>query len=247
MEIYLPEKYASLPGWLIEMAKHHGVSHTEDVMGIDAKKNPKKYINSVANQMTLFLDEAITESLTPHIGRNPTTPKDETSYFAFSKNYFEGSNSFLEKNISNTQKREKVSRIIRSAVNTLASIYLDNAMKVELHQKKFLGNTEPEQFSDMEFKPGIGKSKEEKLDETKKAYIARYYRAFIVSSILSLLKPLFSTNGEEIKSMVDDELKKYQIADLRDKGFRLAFSTKVKDTIEKSGFNLDKIRIAFKN
>lgn len=233
MKITLPEEFESLPAWIIDTAVFHAQCHAEDVLGI--KRDSPKFPRAVEKEATRFLDEYLVEAQGHPARQNPTTPKDITTFTEFQDTYFKGEGSFLGKKADSEEKRKRFEIMLRGAINTIALIYLELGMGLKIHQKKNLGVSDVEGFSDMEFAGRRG-------EEVRQVTVNRIYRTFIATSIMTMLEPIFSTDGTKIKAMIDDAVKSISGKDLASTSYRLEFAHRVRETIQDAGFNLEAIR-----
>lgn len=216
--IVLPEEYAKLPEWQLRMAIQHATSHVEDVMGL--KDTDPKYYKSLEKEATKYLDEGIKESMTPHMveGENPTTAIAE-DVFKLSP-VFSIDGIFLRR--LEAPEREKYYQRIRAAVNTLAGVF--NEVALRLNKSRYA--------------IGKGASAEEKR-ETK---VAQFQRVFLDTAMAALLESVFRANPKGFDDFIREGLAQ---KNLNDPKVREDFIKKVRDQVTKEGFTPESLRKIF--
>lgn len=222
MKVYIPSEYGKLPKWQIRLAVLHAQGYVEDVMGLSDSDD--KYAKEVEKETIKFLKEGIEESLTPHMPnpRNPTSPKVTDAFLE--QPFFSIDGTFFTEYMDDKDEREKYFRLLRSSVNTLALIYLAAARNIK--------------SKDYQFERGDGKI------ELAQKNVNRFNRLFVVTSIMSMLEPLFRTNPKALEKFLDDGLKP-QAGQLDKPEFRSGFISRLRNQITKEGFNAASLKKIF--
>lgn len=225
MKIILPADYENMPEWQIKMAILHAQSYVEDELGLD--ESHPKYERSLQKAAIKYLKEGVEESLTPHAmnpikkAANRTTPIVEDAFQL--QPYFSIDGPFFTSYIEDKDQREKFYRLLRSSVNTLAYIYVIAAMGLKKMSFAFLKGSSAE--------------------DNKQKVLNRYKRAFMVTSIMALLEPLFRTNPKALDDYIEKMLEPYG-NEINKSDFRESFLKNLRDQIAKEGFSkasLDKV------
>lgn len=218
-QLILPAKYERLPQWQIRMAVLHAQSYVEDVLGITDESSPV-YATKFHKEVLHFLEEGISESLTPHMD-NPTTTIADVAFNE--QPFFNIDGPFFAEHLKDKSQREKYYRLLRGNVNTLAFIYLDAANKIG---KK-----------DYAYPAGAKKG----TTEFSAANIRRWKRLFVVSSIMALLEPLFRMNPAALDKFLEEKLQS-KLALLQKPEERANFVNAIREQIVKEGFNAASIK-----
>lgn len=225
MKIILPADFENMPEWQVKMAVLHAQCYVEDDLGLD--ENHPKYEKNLQKAAIKYLKEGVEESLTPHAinpikkAANRTTPIVEDAFQL--QPYFSIDGPFFTSYIEDKEQREKFYRLLRSSVNTLAFIYVVAAMGLKKMSFAFLKGSSPE--------------------DTKQKVLNRYKRAFLVTSIMALLEPLFRTNPKSLDDYIEKMLEPHG-GEINKQEFRENFLTNLRNQISKEGFSkasLDKI------